>query len=177
VSEPQGWEARFTWPQLQAGPRHLHLDADAATRARLSAELDLEGLEALHADLTLSPWLDGVEISGQVTAQALRRCGVSLDIFEEVIDEPVRLRVVPRGSPNAPVVVDGDVEIDLEAEDPPDVAEGDTVDVTAAVVEFFALALDPFPRKPGVVFEPPDPGAPISPFAALANLSKLPRSG
>jgi len=36
--------------------------------------------------------------------------------------------------------------------------------------EFLTLAIDPYPRKPGVAFEEPKaPGATISPFARLAE--------
>ena len=48
---------------------------------------------------------------------------------------------------------------------------GGVVDLGALATEFLILGLDPYPRKPGAVFEPPqdvkpDPG----PFAALAGL-------
>ena len=47
------------------------------------------------------------------------------------------------------------------------------VDLGAIATEFLILGLDPYPRKPGAVFEPPrerdsDGGA----FAALAGWSK-----
>jgi len=48
--------------------------------------------------------------------------------------------------------------------------------VSAYVVETLALALDPFPRKPGAVFESPAATEAISPFAALADLVKRPPS-
>ena len=40
----------------------------------------------------------------------------------------------------------------------------------ALTAEFFALGLDPYPRKPGVEFAAPaEEAAPDSPFAALAG--------
>ena len=50
---------------------------------------------------------------------------------------------------------------------------GGVVDLGALATEFLILGLDPYPRKPGAVFEPPqdvkpDPG----PFAALAGLKE-----
>ena len=38
------------------------------------------------------------------------------------------------------------------------------------VLEHLALEIDPFPRKPGAVFEPPQTAEIISPFASLRNL-------
>jgi hypothetical protein len=132
----------------------------------------LEGLEQLAARLTLQPWLDGVEIDGRIEALAIRRCGISLETFDETISEPLTLRIVPAGSPNAPRAEGEAIVIDLDAEDPPDEASGDGVDVTAYVVEALALALDPFPRKPGAVFEAPEPTSTPTPFAVLARLAK-----
>ncbi len=62
-----------------------------------------------------------------------------------------------------------EVEIDPNADDPPDPIEGGRIDLGALVVEHLALEIDPFPRKPGVVFEPPAGGEPPSPFAALRD--------
>ena len=44
------------------------------------------------------------------------------------------------------------------------------IDLGALAAEFFALGLDPYPRKPGAEFvAPPEPAPPDSPFAALAG--------
>ncbi len=64
----------------------------------------------------------------------------------------------------------GELDLDPDADDPPDVLEGDKIDLGAYVVEDLSLAIDPFPRKPGAAFEAPDTGAEISPFAVLAKL-------
>jgi uncharacterized metal-binding protein YceD (DUF177 family) len=78
---------------------------------------------------------------------------------------------VPQGSAHAPDP-EAELVIDLEADDPPDVVEGDEIDLARYVVEHLALDIDPFPRKPGVEFEPPAPTAEISPFAALRRLKE-----
>ena len=46
----------------------------------------------------------------------------------------------------------------------------DKVDLGAYVVEDLSLAIDPFPRKPGVAFEAPEQTGELSPFAVLAKL-------
>ena len=50
------------------------------------------------------------------------------------------------------------------------------IDLGALAAEFFALGLDPYPRKPGVAFEPHEDarGGEQSPFAALAQPKKQP---
>ena len=51
----------------------------------------------------------------------------------------------------------------------PDPIVDGKIDLGALTAEFFALGLDPYPRKPGVSFESPEqPEASVSPFSALA---------
>ena len=62
-------------------------------------------------------------------------------------------------------------EIDLELDDDsPDQIEDGRLDLGQYAVEQLALSLDPFPRKPGAVFEQPKEPGEISPFAVLKTL-------
>lgn len=168
------WERPLAWTEVPPGERTVTLAPSAETRAAIARDLGLEGLARLEARLTLRPWMDGVALTGTVKALATQVCGVSLDPFEVAVDEAIAIRIVPAGSPNAPAPEAGEVIIDLEADDPPDTTPGATIDLAGYVVEALALALDPFPRKPGAVFEPPETTGPISPFAALSRLSRPP---
>ena len=48
-----------------------------------------------------------------------------------------------------------------------------TIDLGAIATEFLILGIDPYPRKPGIVFDAPRTGeASGHPFAALAALKK-----
>jgi uncharacterized metal-binding protein YceD (DUF177 family) len=174
LSEP--WPHSVSWRDVGAGARGIDLAADEAARTRVAKALDLEAVNRLEAHASLTPWLDGVRFEGRLSASVIRTCGVTLEPFEEVIDQPFALSFVPAGSPNAPAPADGeDQEIDLEADDPPEVVAGDSIDLGHALVEELSLALDPFPRAPGAVFEAPQEDGPISPFAALAALKATPK--
>ena len=170
--------AAWSFPLALADIRHatktLRLIADEVVRARIAGELGLEALKCLDAELIVEPWLDGIDIRGRVRAVATRTCGVSLDAFDETVDEPLSVRVSPRGSPNAPLSAEGEFALDPMADDPPEEARDGTVDLCALVVEHLTLALDPFPRKPGAVFEQPAARRLQSPFAALAKLRPAP---
>jgi uncharacterized metal-binding protein YceD (DUF177 family) len=165
------------WPQplglveVARGPVRRRFAADEAARGRIAKMLGLDSLASLEADITVSTWLDGVQIQGRWRARVGQICGVSLEPFESDLEGELQIRAVPAGS-QALVQADEDheVELDPEADDPPDVLTGDQVDLGAYVVEDLSLAIDPFPRKPGVDFEPPEPTAEISPFAVLAKL-------
>lgn len=168
------WTHPLRWAEVARSPQSIRLVAADAERAAIARALDLEGVKRLEADLTVRPWLDGAQIRGRIDAQVVQICGVSLDPFDAEVIDDFEVRVVPAGSPNAGG--GEDVLLDPEGEDPPDVVEGDAIDLAAYVVEHLALALDPFPRKPGVAFEPPQDATPESPFAVLKAL-KLPPEG
>ena len=175
MTEAWPWGRLLAWPAPRGAERRLTLAASPEVRAQIGSDLDLEDVRALGAELVVRPWLDGMEIEGRVEALATRLCGVTLEPFDVAIGEPLKVRIVPQGSPNAPQA-EGEIVVDLEAEDPPDEAAADGVDPSAYVVEALALALDPFPRKPGAVFESPAASDPTSPFAALAAFVKRPPS-
>lgn len=166
----QAWGKSIKLHELGRGPRRVHLAPDEAERAAIARELDLQGLPALVADLTVRPWLDGAEITGRFEAIVEQLCAVSLDPFEQALSGEIAVRVAPAGSPNAARDEPGEAERDPEAPDPPDLLAGEAIDLAAYVVEHLALEIDPFARKPGVEFEYAPPPEPESPFAVLQKL-------
>lgn len=156
---------------LARGAVSLELEPDEAERKALARTMNLVSLPSLTAKLTVRPWLDGAEIAGRLSGVVEQVCGVSLDRFEQPLETEFDLRVVPAGSPNTPSESgDGEIELDLDAPDPPDVLEGDVIDLAAIVTEQLSLAIDPFPRKPGATFEYTPDKAEESPFAVLRKL-------
>lgn len=163
------WDKPLRLHELGRGPLEVRLAPDAFQRAAIAKRLGLEGLPELSADLSVRPWLDGAEISGRFQAVVEQVCGVSLDAFEQPLDGELFAQVVPNGSPHA-LDPDAEVELDPDAPDPPDVLDGDAIDLAAYVVEHLALEIDPFPRKPGATFDYAPPQEETSPFAALKKL-------
>lgn len=147
----------------------LTLAPDEAARALIAKALDLAALRSLTAEVQVKPWLDGAEINARWTADLAYTCGLTLEPFDSQLIGEFQVRCVPPESPNAPTE-SSEAIIDLEADDPPDVLDEDVIDLAAYLVEHFALDLDPFPRKPGAVFEPPEEAKPESPFAVLLKL-------
>jgi hypothetical protein len=71
-----------------------------------------------------------------------------------------------------------EIEIDPEAEDPPDPLEGTTLDLKEVIAEQLALSVNPYPKKPGAVADLPSESGEedrVSPFAVLGNIKS--RSG
>jgi uncharacterized metal-binding protein YceD (DUF177 family) len=173
---PQPVDISRLWPEpvslaeATRGPLRRALVADELARARIAQALGLDALLSLEADLRVQPWLDGVEIEGSWRARVGQTCGVTLEPFESDIEGHIRLRAAPEGSPALGASEDHELDLDPDAEDPPDVLERDEIDLGGYVVEDLSLAIDPFPRKPGVAFEAPEAQNEPSPFAILAKL-------
>ncbi len=161
------WSASVTLAEVDRGPVTLALAPDAQARAGLARMLDLVALDKLEAEVRLAPWLDGAELTADWRAVIVQTCGLSLETFDTVLEGAFTVRVVPPGSLHAPSA-EAEIDLDPDAEDSPDLLEGTTIDAAAYVVEQLALEIDPFPRKPGIEFEPPPPDEVPSPFAVLA---------
>ncbi len=166
----QAWSKPVRLHELGGGTLTVRLEPDADERAQIAKTLGLEALPALTAKLTLKPWLDGAEITGRFDAVVEQICAVSLDPFEHPLAGEIELRAVPHGSPHAPAAAGGELDYDPEAPDPPDVLDGDSLDLAGYVVEHLALEIDPFARKPGAEFEFAQPAEEDSPFAVLKKL-------
>ena len=147
------------------------LEPDQAARERIARTLDLIELPVFKANLTVKPAETGWTLSGRVNGQAVQRCGLTLEPLPADIDESFAIDLV-EADPRAPVEVDVDPE-----EDGPDVVEDGVIDLGVYAVEQLALALDPFPRKPGAVFEQPEEPAEESPFAVLKQFKAPDSSG
>lgn len=163
------WSELIGLHELAHGPVRRRLIAGEEARRAIARELDLDALNALEADVEVTPWLDGAEIRGSWRAAVAQTCGVTL---EPMLSEPegeFTIRALPAGSPNAPEEPGGETTVDLEADDPPDVLEDGKIDLAGYVVEHLGLEIDPFPRKPDAVFTPPDEPAELSPFAVLRD--------
>lgn len=166
------WRETVRFSEVSRGPVKRTLEADELTRARVARLLGLVSIGALTAELRLKPWMDGAEIEGRFEADITQTCSVTADDFEESAEGEFVIRVLPPGSVNAPQEEADEIELDPEADDPPDVLESEEIDLGAYVVEHLALELDPFPRKPGAEFIAPRDDADLSPFAVLRSLKK-----
>jgi uncharacterized metal-binding protein YceD (DUF177 family) len=172
MGAPVTWSRTVKLHVLARGAVRVRLEPHADERAAIARRLGLESLPELSAEVTVKPWLDGVEVGGRFDAVVEQVCGVTLEPFEQPVSGEFEVCVVPAGSPHAAAVEGGELELDAEAPDAPDVLASDAIDVAAYVVEHLALELDPFPRKPGVNFEYEPPESEASPFAVLQKLKE-----
>ncbi len=135
-----------------------------AERAAVAARMGLVELSAFTCSFELQRAVNRtIHATGQLRAVAVQTCVVSLEPFEAVIAEDFAVRFVPEGTESE--------DLDLDAEDEIPYA-GAILDLGEAAAEQLALALDPFPRKPGVTLPEEAEDAPEGAFAALRRLRK-----
>ncbi|WP_306145167.1 DUF177 domain-containing protein [Roseibium sp. MMSF_3412] len=147
---------------------------------------DLVSMRALEARFTLKPYRKaGVRVVGPLHASITQTCVVTLEPFDSDLTLDVDRTFEPTSKKPRKIRdlnEDGEIEIDLESLDPPDLVVDGVLDLGAVICEELALSLDPFPRKPGVEFqaggadiEPvEDTDREPSPFAALEALKSRP---
>jgi uncharacterized metal-binding protein YceD (DUF177 family) len=154
--------------------RRYDLVADAHTRAAVARLAGLDALPRFEAafDVTLYG-RSGLHVVGRVCATVGQTCVVTLDPVENRIDEPVDL-IFTAGA----VATTQGGEIEVPVEDEPEALIDGGVDLGAIATESLLLAIDPYPRKPDAVFQPPAGGDTSGhPFAALAALQAAPKKG
>lgn len=158
------------------------IEPDRAALERIAKAYGCLKIDKLRADLTLKPWRKaGVRVTGEISALLEQECVVTLEPFEQQLRETVDRTYEPvssRPRRARDLNEEGEIEIDLETLDPPDVMIDGVIDLGALICEQLALVIDPFPRKPGVEFVPEtveeaeEPEERPSPFAALAKLKQ-----
>lgn len=158
----------------------LQLSANPAQREAIARQLMIPAVLHLTAQVRVVP--DPAQeghflLKGQFEAEVEQTCVVSLEPVRQRVGESFLRRFATSVSMESGTDPGEDDEewIDPEADDPPDPLPDGTVDAGEVVVEALALALDPYPRKPGAGLPEgyrPDPSedAKISPFAVLAKL-------
>ncbi|OYV26158.1 MAG: hypothetical protein B7X08_02955 [Acidocella sp. 20-63-7] len=164
-------ETEFTRP-IRAG--HIKDDAqthvllaDEAARALLAARFGLPGIAYLRGAFILQHERSGIIAAKlHMRATVTQTCVVTLEPFETMIEERSDLRFVPAHS----LSESEDLELDAETLEGPDelpYADG-MLDLGEALAEQLALALDPYPRKPGAALPEEYEPTPENPFAVLA---------
>jgi hypothetical protein len=147
--------------ERSASPKEL--DAIART-------LELLGCRSLVARYVLTPRGGGhVHLAGTLEAQVEQSCVVTLEPLLNGVSADFQVDYWPETE--LPEPSGGVVDIDDEADLEPIVAG--RIEVGRVVFQALANAIDLFPRKPGVTFEPPpDAGDDHSegPFSALAKM-------
>jgi uncharacterized metal-binding protein YceD (DUF177 family) len=168
------WSIPVIVAQLPDVGMHRDIEAGPAVRAAMAEVAGLREILAASASLDVTPKSGGrVHVAGRVQARIGQTCVVTLDPIENDIDEAIDLIFAPPEQiPDLADLVDKAAESDVEIPDPPEPIENGIIDLGRVATDALFLAIDPYPRKKDVVFEPPVVNADPEdhPFAALKAL-------
>lgn len=148
---------------IAKGEDLLHIAEWAKVRA-------VESFAATVALQKLSP--ERFRYEAELHCEIVQDCVVTLEPVRSVVERKVHreLHLSESEQPSADVVVDPESDEDDVREE----IESLHYDLAGPLLEELALAIDPYPRAPGVAFDRPvEPEVrPESPFAVLKNLKK-----
>lgn len=161
---------------LGAATKEISLKARPDERAALARRLGLVDLESLTADLLLErEGPEVIRLSGELESTLVQTCVVTNEPFGAQVRVSLSRRYLQGRAARQAEVED----IDPEGDDPPEPLGDADLDLGEVVSEELALALDPYPRKPGLAplnySLGDEPGQPEekekdNPFAVLADL-------
>jgi len=169
---PTPWRVPVAAEDVAETGARFDLVADAQVRAAVARMAGLRDLPRLEANFDVTRRGAGLHVAGRVSATVGQLCVVTLEPLVNGVEEAIDLLFVPQPTAERE---DGEVGTRGASVDQTEPLIGGLVDLGALAIEFLILGLDPYPRKPGAVFQPPPETKPDeSPFAALGLLRKGP---
>jgi uncharacterized metal-binding protein YceD (DUF177 family) len=172
------WRAFVNVAQIPESGLHRDIEADAATRAAMAEMAGLRDISAARASFDLIRDGGGrVHVAGHLTARIGQTCVVTLDPIENAIDEDIDLVFAPADEVEQLIDDLDEAAEEGEIPEPPEPIINGMIDLGRLATDVLFLAVDPYPRKEGAVFEAQVTAADPEdhPFAALRALDAAPK--
>ena len=142
--------SRLVSPETLSEEQSLRrIEATEDERKALAARFGLLSLDRLEATLQLWRPRPGrlIRVTGHFEAEVIQACVVSLEPVSGLVSEAVAVAfTVERGSSTEPRQVD----VPVEGEDAPEAIGPQGLDLGETVAQLLSMALEPYPRAPGV---------------------------
>jgi Large ribosomal RNA subunit accumulation protein YceD len=175
-SESDPWRVPVTVAHIPDTGVHRELEASAAERQAMAELAGLREILSAQAVFDVMPKSGGrLHVTGRVRARIGQTCVVTLDPIVNEIEEEIDLTFAPQAEARrlADLIEEGrDDEEPPEVADSPEAIVGGIIDLGRLATDALFLAVDPYPRKPGAVFEAAVTAADPAdhPFAVLKAL-------
>lgn len=174
VSAAQEFSRPIALEDIKPDGSVIDITATEEERNCLARRFDLPSVERMAAKFTVTRGASGIPIRviGRVTARVSQQCVVSLDDFSSDLSEDIEVEFLPGDD------VGTDDDFDIEGVDA-ETLDGEEIDLGELAAQHLALALDPYPRKPGAEApewtkgrENKEESDRDNPFSVLAELRK-----
>jgi hypothetical protein len=165
------WHVPVAVEEVPETGLHFDLAADAFVRAAVAKVAGLRELPRFEANFDVTRRGAGLHVVGSISATVGQNCVVTLEPLANEVEETIDLIFEPPQRLPESAENEGQ-QHGVKWDDPEPLVAG-VIDLGALATEFLILGLDPYPRKPGAVFEPPEnTKRDQGPFAALGRLAK-----
>lgn len=131
----------------------LQLPFDKMILSTLADECGVISLNNFHTKFRLKRYRKhGVTIYGEFSVEVEQECVVTLDPIFSKINESFERQFLPQKDSEykMPEIIDGEMVLDPEADDIPDIIEGHEINLWDVLSEALILVIDPFPRSQGI---------------------------
>ncbi|MET3560567.1 hypothetical protein ABID39_001269 [Bartonella japonica] len=155
----------------------VHICANQKECTHLAKNHDLVEVRFCKGKFHILPWKKrGIRIKGLLQARIVQLCVVTLEPLENILHEKIEVVFVPEDANlTKPKISEdtGELFLDVEGLDTPEVFYGDKIDIGAVMEEFFELSIDHYPRKKGIKMHTienlEEDKQKLSPFSVLKN--------
>lgn len=150
----------------------VRIEATTEECANLAQRFGLPEIADLKAEIAIKPIHKGEEwrVRGKLSAIVTQICVVSLEQFPAEVEEEFETIFSIHAAPEEDIE-----EIDMDFLDGPEAIINGIIDLGELTSQHLSLAIDPFPKKPGVIFtdlsdENEESPPKVQPFAGLAAM-------
>ena len=179
VAAPWKPEFRRLVAMFSIGPggTELTISAAADERTALARRFGLVRLDSLDAAVHLAGKALGAHARIHLSARVVQSCVVTLEPVAAVIEASFAVEFLPEEALAAGAEGgESSMEYGLDSPEPAEPITGGNIDLGSVITEYLSLAIDPYPRKPGVDYDPAAPAgagavdtAEQRPFSALSQ--------
>ncbi|HEY4941809.1 MAG TPA: YceD family protein [Rhizomicrobium sp.] len=176
TTQPPPFQEIYDLGDLSRGGVDLRISASGEELVRIARWANVEKVESFSATMTLRKHAaNSFSLDADLTADIVQGCVVTLEPVRSHVERQVHRAL----HLTAPIRHRGDASVALTElageDDVPEEIDSLDYDLAAPLLEELALAIDPYPRAPGVEFAAPAEAAeaaakPESPFAVLKSL-------
>jgi hypothetical protein len=169
IRDAHPWTVPIRMEDVPEIGRHVSLVADDKARLAVAEAAGVNGVVRFEAEFDITPQgRDRLHVVGGISALVRQTCVVTLEPITNEVIEPIDVMFAPGTE-----LTSGRHELSIEAMDPLERIVNGRIDLGALATEFLILGIDPYPRKPGAVFElPREQKVNTTAFAALSTLKK-----
>ncbi|MEM7069509.1 MAG: YceD family protein [Pseudomonadota bacterium] len=136
--------------RLPKSGKSISLAGDKTNLDFLSSSIEVDEVLDINAELLMKPWqMNGAELTGTMTIKLAQTCVTTLEPIETQYEFDLKRQFLPAADPcfKNQAIIDGELIIEPDADDLPDVIEGRNVDIWDVILEELNLHIDPYPRS------------------------------